>query len=126
MQTMDGPIGPEGRRVLNFSDWDRGSSEAGEAGESVREREMPPRSYVLLHPEARSTGSVRDRVEVVRQVGIDHIASAVLRHVKEHATQHHLRAEVRTKPILLVREVGLEDRAHHQRHGGAAPDRGKS
>jgi hypothetical protein len=49
----------EGRRVLNFSDWNRGNSEADEAGEAVREGEMPPRSYLLLHPEARLTDSER-------------------------------------------------------------------
>lgn len=49
----------EGRRVLNFSDWNRGGSEADEAGEAVREGEMPPRSYVLLHPEARLTATER-------------------------------------------------------------------
>lgn len=43
----------EGRRVLNFSEWTRGYEEAQESGETVRNREMPPRSYLLLHPEAR-------------------------------------------------------------------------
>ncbi|MFN0246818.1 MAG: heme-binding domain-containing protein [Kofleriaceae bacterium] len=45
----------EGRQVLNFSEWNRSNPEAHEAAESVREREMPPRSYLLLHPEARLT-----------------------------------------------------------------------
>jgi hypothetical protein len=43
----------EGRRVLNFSDWSRGYEEAAEAAEVVLENEMPPRSYTILHPEAR-------------------------------------------------------------------------
>lgn len=43
----------EGRRALNFSDWSRTYEEAGEAGETVLEDEMPPRSYTLMHPEAR-------------------------------------------------------------------------
>lgn len=52
----------EGRSVLNFSDWTRGNSEAGEAAETVREREMPPRSYTLLHPEARLTDAEREQL----------------------------------------------------------------
>jgi hypothetical protein len=52
----------EGRRVLNFSEWNRGNSEAGEAAETVREGEMPPRSYVLLHPEARLTDAEREQL----------------------------------------------------------------
>ena len=43
----------EGRRELNFSEWSGASSEAREAAETVRDGEMPPRSYLLLHPEAR-------------------------------------------------------------------------
>jgi mono/diheme cytochrome c family protein len=42
----------EGRRALNFSEWQRAYEEAGEAGESVLEGDMPPRSYLLLHPAA--------------------------------------------------------------------------
>lgn len=52
----------EGRTVLNFSDWNRGNSEADEAAEAVREREMPPRSYVLLHPAARLTDAEREQL----------------------------------------------------------------
>lgn len=43
----------DGRRVLNFSDWSRTYEEAGESAETVLEGEMPPRSYTLLHPNAR-------------------------------------------------------------------------
>lgn len=43
----------EGRRTLNFSEWTRTYGEAGESGETVRNREMPPRRYVVLHPAAR-------------------------------------------------------------------------
>lgn len=52
----------EGRRVLNFSEWNLGRSEADEAAEVVREGEMPPRSYVLLHPEARLTDAEREQL----------------------------------------------------------------
>jgi hypothetical protein len=52
----------EGRSVLNFSEWNRGNSEADEASEAVREGEMPPRSYLLLHPEARLTDAEREQL----------------------------------------------------------------
>ena len=42
-----------GRTVLNFSEWDRPQDLAGEAGATVIRREMPPRSYKMMHPEAR-------------------------------------------------------------------------
>jgi hypothetical protein len=43
----------EGRRALNFSEWDRPQHEADEAVEAVREGSMPPWFYLLPHPEAR-------------------------------------------------------------------------
>jgi hypothetical protein len=43
----------EGRGELNVSAWTRTQEEAAEASEKVREREMPLKSYLLLHPEAR-------------------------------------------------------------------------
>lgn len=52
----------EGRRALNFSEWNRRDSAAGEAAEEVREREMPPRSYVLMHPDARLTDAEREQL----------------------------------------------------------------
>lgn len=52
----------EGRRVLNFSEWNRPGSEADEAAEAVREREMPPRSYVLAHPDAKLTDAEREQL----------------------------------------------------------------
>ncbi len=45
----------EARRALNFSEMDRPQEEAHEAGEEVREGEMPPWYYVRLHPEAQLT-----------------------------------------------------------------------
>jgi hypothetical protein len=44
----------EGREDLNYSEWNR-PQEAGESAETVREGSMPPRSYLLTHPEARLT-----------------------------------------------------------------------
>lgn len=49
----------EGREVLNFSEWNRPYEEAGEAAETVLERTMPPRAYLLLHPEANLTDAQR-------------------------------------------------------------------
>jgi hypothetical protein len=43
----------EGRAKLNFSEWGTREQEAGELVEVVREGEMPPWDYLLLHPEAR-------------------------------------------------------------------------
>lgn len=43
----------EGRRELDFSEWHRSYEEAGEAAETVLEGEMPPRSYLIMHPSAR-------------------------------------------------------------------------
>ncbi|HSB40227.1 MAG TPA: heme-binding domain-containing protein [Methylomirabilota bacterium] len=47
----------EGRRKLNFSEWDRAQKEARESAKTVRKGEMPPWFYVLVHPDARLTGA---------------------------------------------------------------------
>lgn len=52
----------EGREVLNFSTWGRGEQEAEEIGEVIREGEMPPSQYVLLHPGARLTNAEQDQL----------------------------------------------------------------
>jgi mono/diheme cytochrome c family protein len=44
----------EGRQILNFSEWN-GPQRSDEAVETVRERSMPPTSYLLTHPSARLT-----------------------------------------------------------------------
>jgi hypothetical protein len=43
----------EGRRVLNFSEWNRSQPEATESAEALAEGEMPPRVYLPLHPGAK-------------------------------------------------------------------------
>ena len=43
----------EGREKLNFSEWGTGEQETDEIVETVREGEMPPWDYLLMHPEAR-------------------------------------------------------------------------
>src|SRR5512134_1372664 len=43
----------EGRDRLNFSEWGQGEQEVDDVGETIREGEMPPVNYVLLHPLAK-------------------------------------------------------------------------
>jgi hypothetical protein len=43
-----------GRDELNFSEWHL-SQDGDEASETVRDKSMPPRRYLLTHPEARLT-----------------------------------------------------------------------
>lgn len=52
----------EGREQVNFSGWQRPQDEADEVADVVREREMPPLMYRLLHPEARITDAERERL----------------------------------------------------------------
>jgi cytochrome c551/c552 len=47
----------EGRRKLNFSEWDRPQKEARESAKTVRKGEMPPWFYILIHPDARLTAA---------------------------------------------------------------------
>lgn len=57
----------EGREEMNFSDWTGGHDHAAHAAdhlddieEVLREGEMPPRIYLLMHPEARLTAQERE------------------------------------------------------------------
>ncbi len=52
----------DGRQVLNFSEWNRPQDEADEAAEEVQEGEMPPQSYLWLHPEARLSDAERQQL----------------------------------------------------------------
>lgn len=52
----------EGRAVLNFSEWPRPQEEAKKASEEVREGEMPPAAYALVHAHARLNGADRDQL----------------------------------------------------------------
>jgi hypothetical protein len=45
----------EGRHKLNFSEWDRPQDESDEAAETIREGEMPPWYYTVLHRDANLT-----------------------------------------------------------------------
>lgn len=50
----------KGREELNFSEWHREQDEADEAAETVRDRSMPPRQYLLAHSAARLTDAQLD------------------------------------------------------------------
>lgn len=52
----------EGRRVLDFSTWDRPQRETEEMGETIAEGEMPPAYFTLLHPEARLSSAEKQRL----------------------------------------------------------------
>jgi len=43
----------EGRSYLNVSEWGTRGMEADDAAEVVREGEMPPSLFLIMHPEAR-------------------------------------------------------------------------
>ena len=49
----------EGRRALNYSEWNRGQKEAREAAKTVTKGEMPPWFYALPGTSARLTPSER-------------------------------------------------------------------
>ncbi len=53
-----------GRSVLNFSEWNRTWELAEQSASQVLRTEMPPRSYKVLHPEARLTD--QERIELAR------------------------------------------------------------
>jgi hypothetical protein len=48
-----------GRETVNFSEWDRPQPEVDELLEVIRDGDMPPTSYTLIHPEARLTDAQR-------------------------------------------------------------------
>lgn len=57
----------EGRRHLNFSDWpvddsDRAASRLDNMGEQLKDKEMPPDEYTLIHADARLTAAEREQL----------------------------------------------------------------
>jgi mono/diheme cytochrome c family protein len=52
----------EGRAALNFSEWSRPQKEADEAADVIREGEMPPAAYTLVHTHARLSARDRDQL----------------------------------------------------------------
>ena len=49
----------QGRAELNFSTWDEDDGEADGAAEAVAEGSMPPRRYLLVHPDAALSDAER-------------------------------------------------------------------
>jgi hypothetical protein len=49
----------EGRAALNFSTWDEDDGEADDAADAVADAEMPPRRYLLAHPDAALSDAER-------------------------------------------------------------------
>ena len=50
----------EGRQTLNFSEWQRAQEESSEASEEVRDHEMPPALYRVMHSAARLNPTERE------------------------------------------------------------------
>ena len=67
----------QGRAELNFSEWQRPQEEAREAPEVVREGEMPPLAYRLMHGHARLSAGERARLAsgLARTVGSEQDAA---------------------------------------------------
>ena len=62
-----------GRDELNFSTWDEDDGEADDAADAVAEGSMPPRRYVLVHPDAAVSEAERqllvDALEAMDRAG---------------------------------------------------------
>jgi len=52
----------EAREHMNFSEWDLPQEDADEAPEEVREKEMPLKIYLVMHPEARLSDAEREEL----------------------------------------------------------------
>lgn len=52
----------DGRKSLNFSEWQRTYKDADEASEAVTEGYMPLDSYVVAHPRARLSPDEKERL----------------------------------------------------------------
>jgi Haem-binding domain len=53
----------DGRRRMNFSDWQRlRLDEPGEIGSIIAEGEMPPLQYLLMHPSARLSAGEKEQL----------------------------------------------------------------
>jgi hypothetical protein len=50
----------EGRRAVNYSEWDRPQKEGTESAKTVQKGEMPPWYYTLIQAKARLTSAERE------------------------------------------------------------------
>ena len=68
----------EGRHHINFSDWDRPDEQHADEFQKVfDENSMPPRQYLLLHPEAKLS-------DEERQTLIDGLMIIAEKYMEEH------------------------------------------
>jgi mono/diheme cytochrome c family protein len=51
-----------GRRHMNFSEWQLPQEHADDAAEQIREKEMPLPHYLWLHPESKLTDAEREQL----------------------------------------------------------------
>ena len=51
-----------GRAALNFSLWDPEDNEGDDAADTIEDGEMPPRQYLLAHPDARLSDDEKRRL----------------------------------------------------------------
>lgn len=67
----------EGRKALNFSEWNKPQHEADEAAEVLREGEMPLWFYVVLHGEAQLTSDEKNTLAAeLNRIGGGHHGAA--------------------------------------------------
>jgi hypothetical protein len=60
----------QGRDKLNFSTWDRDAGRADDAADAVADGSMPPRRYLLVHPDmALSEAERRVLVDALQAMG---------------------------------------------------------
>ena len=52
----------DGRRRLNFSEWNSGQRGAGEIASKIQEGEMPPAIYLPMHPSARLSAAEKQQL----------------------------------------------------------------
>jgi hypothetical protein len=57
----------DGRRHLNFSEWDKPQEHSGDVAEQIKEGEMPPWFYLPMHSNARLSDA--DRQTLISGVG---------------------------------------------------------
>jgi mono/diheme cytochrome c family protein len=62
----------KGRSELNFSTWGSGEQEIGDIAETIAEGEMPPKIYLVTHPQAALTDA--ERQQLLREFPSDELS----------------------------------------------------
>jgi mono/diheme cytochrome c family protein len=111
----------EGRAALNFSALDtlseKGVKAAGKAGEETSEGEMPLKSYLLMHPEARLTAA--EMQDLAR--GLDRTFAAFVERGGEDATGRGGRTPgEREKGESAEHERAEQERGEESREAGTS------